>query len=563
MSVTERIRIVRLTADRSRRAAVSRLLYSPLLRWRFGAPAADQLLIVPQELRTADPSFWHEIQLGQFGLAGTIAELKGRSPFEIRPPNAAWTRSLHGFGWLRHLDAADQEEARAAARRLAVEWIVRRRSHPPLATDPAVTGRRLISWLSNSSLLLDRADVATYEAITKSLGAELVWLAANWRQGADGYPRLLALIALVLADLCVAGHDQHLMDAERHFAQELSRQILADGGHVSRNPAVLVELMLDLLPLRQCFAARNRQPPEALLNCLRRIPVMLRFLRLGDGMLARFNGVSVALPAGLATVLAYDDRHDVQPGLAPNARYARLSRHTTVVLMDAGGSPPLEAAAEAQSGCLSFEMSTGTQAVFVNGGAPGAAESSWRAAARATASHNTLCLAEKSSAELVINRRLEALIGGAVIKGPHALDVHVVDQAGAIEAVASHDGYRERFGLIHTRRLVLSADGERLSGLDRLAGARVSVRLREDLPFAIHFHLHPEIDCRLAAGGRSADILLRGGKVWRFSADDLIPSIEDGTYFADSSGARNALQIVLRGSTFGETEVAWRVEAVR
>ena len=67
---------------------------------------------MPQDLRTADPSFWHEMEHGQFGLAGSIAFLRGRSPFEVEPPSAAWARELHGFGWLRNLDAAGSDEAR-------------------------------------------------------------------------------------------------------------------------------------------------------------------------------------------------------------------------------------------------------------------------------------------------------------------------------------------------------------------------------------------------------------------------------------------------------------------
>ena len=75
---------------------------------------------------------------------------------------------------------------------------------------------------------------------------------------------------------------------------ELRRQILPDGGHISRNPDVLVELLLDLLPLNQCFAARGRKSPPQLVEALARLLAMLRFLRLGDGMLARFNGVGAA-----------------------------------------------------------------------------------------------------------------------------------------------------------------------------------------------------------------------------------------------------------------------------
>ena len=93
--------------------------------------------------------------------------------------------------------------------------------------------------------------------------------------------------------------------------------MLADGGHVTRNPGLLVELLLDLLPLSQCFNARDRKLPEQLGEALERMLPMLRYLRLGNGMIARFNGVSCAPAAGLATVLAYDD------GIAATARARR------------------------------------------------------------------------------------------------------------------------------------------------------------------------------------------------------------------------------------------------
>ena len=560
MGVADRLRIAKMAADRTRRSALSRILYARPFRWQYGSPVADQLDIVPQDLRTADPSFWHEIELGQFGLAGTIAVLNGRSPFELTPPNAAWARTLHGFGWLRHLEASGQTEARDMARRLAVEWTVRQRFGSGAAWEPAVVGRRLVSWLSHAGLLLDGADSKTYDAISLSLGQQLVRLSAGWRDAPDGYPRLLALSALVLADLSIAGHDKQLHDAERFLGQELQRQILPDGGHFSRNPSVLVELMLDFLPLRQCFAARERRPPEALASAMRRMMAMLRFMRLGDGLLARFNGMSVASPAGLATVIAYDDRHEALTGLAPQSRYVRLQHGSTVVIMDAGAPPPLEASGESHAGCLSFEMSTGSNLIFVNGGAPSPADADWRATARATVSHNTLCLGETSSARLVRDKRLETLLGAPALKYPANVSARVAEAGQGVEAIASHDGYRERFGLVHTRRLVLEHPG-RLAGFDRLEGPRIKVRLRQDLPFSIHFHMHPDVTCRFAEGPAAVEISLKDGHRWRFTVEGATLAIEESTYFADSAGPVRALQIIARGATFGESDVRWVMEA--
>lgn len=560
LTLSERAHFAMLAADKSRRRTVSRIMASPLMRWRYGIPLADQLLIVPPDLRTADPSFFREIQLDQFGLAGTIAVLRGHSPFDLEPPNAAWLRSLHGFSWLRHLEATASEEARQTALQLSVEWTIRGGAAQSIAGEPTVTARRLISWLSHAGLLLEGADDKSYMAIARALGTDLVRLSAEWREAPQGYPRLLALIALALADLSVAGHDRQLADTTRFLSAELGRQILPDGGHVSRNPAVLVELMLDLLPLRQCFASRKITPPPSLLAAMQRILGMLRLMRLGDGMLARFNGVSVAIPAGLATVLAYDDHQTgAHPTDAAASAYVRLERGGTVVIVDHGSPPPLELAGAAHAGCLSFEMSSGTQLLFVNGGAPGPADADWLEAARATASHNTLTVADRSSSELIRHGPLATLIGAEPIRGPSTVRMKIEDFGGNLELTARHDGYVDRFGLIHTRTLALSASGRRLLGIDRLEGRKGATGRVET--FAIHFHLAPEVSCRRGEGSRSASLTLRNGEVWVFSVEGATLSIEESTFFADSAGPRPTLQLVARGTTRGATEVRWVAEA--
>ena len=75
LTISERIRITQLAADRLRRGAVSSILHAPPFRWHFSGSAGEQLLIVPQDLRTADPSFWNEVEVGQFGLAGMVGGL--------------------------------------------------------------------------------------------------------------------------------------------------------------------------------------------------------------------------------------------------------------------------------------------------------------------------------------------------------------------------------------------------------------------------------------------------------------------------------------------------------
>lgn len=560
LTLKERLHRAAMKVDEpGRRSAIASAIAAPLKRWTEPRTPVDHLLIVPQDLRTSDPSFWSELEHGEFGLGGEIVFLRGSSPFVVEARNPSWERELHGFGWLRNLEAAGQAEARETARRLALEWSLRfGGERTGVAAEPAVAARRLISWLSHANLLLEDADPETYGAITASLGRQLAHLSASWRDASPGYQRLLSLVALCFATLSLAGHDRQVRDVEASLAAELSWQVLADGGHVTRNPALLVELLLDLLPLSQCFTARDRKLPDRLSETIEHMLPMLRYLRLGDGMLSRFNGVSCPQAAGIATVVAYDDGSLAPLAEARASGYARLERGASIVVADVGRPPPLALSASAQAGCLSFEMSTGRELLFVNGGVPPAAAGDWLPASRATASHNTLTLAEKSSSRQIVHRKLEALTGTPPLRYPERVEWRV-EQGEEVVLEASHDGYHRRHELIHSRRLQLSADGTRLEGRDRLDGLNGKVRLRADLPFAIHFHLSPAAQCGLG-GHDAAVITLPGGERWRFTADGATLAIEDGAYFAESAGPRTAQQIVLRGVTYGETEVNWVAE---
>ena len=563
LTLAEQTRLAKLMVDRSCRSASARLKRSPILKWRYGAPIADKLVIVPQDLRSSDPSFASEVEFGHFGLAGVVAMLEGRSVFDAVPPSVAWARELHGFGWLRHFYAAGHVAARDYALALVADW-QRAHGRPSnnMIWEPAVAGRRMMSWLANAPLILDGIDQATYDATTDCLADHFVHLSATWRDAPEGPQRLESLTALLTGALCIAGHDDVLEPLGQAFKIELDKQILADGGHVTRNPGVLVEMLLDLLPLRQCFVTRDRQLPDGLDDAVRRMLKMVQFMRLGDGRLGRFNGMSAHMIDVLSTVLAYDDHPQEKLAAAAQSKYLRLERGSLTVLMDVGGPPPMEISGAAHAGCLSIEVTSGTHAIFVNGGAPASANNEWLASARATSSHNTVCLGGKSSSRLIRNDRLEDLIGGLPISGPDGVEYALSESEGGIEVEAFHDGYFLRFKLLHRRRIELSAIGKRIAGIDRLGPQRGQLRLSQDVPFAVHFHLDADVECEKSEIDDQALLILRDGQRWRFEATGAQLTIEDSVHYAEITGPRPSVQIVLRGATFGESEVRWSLEQV-
>lgn len=563
LTFNEKLRITAITVDRRRRAFLSRTIG---LAGAAGA-RVDQLLIVPPEIRPADPSFWYEVQQGHFGLAGTNATTRGLSPFDIVPPSQAWSRSLHGFSWLRHMSAAEDAAAADAARKLVLDWIERhgRQFHDPLVFDGAILARRVTSWLAHSAMLLDEAAPASFDRITRSLGVQIGRLTSHWRDAPIGYPRLLSLTALLLADLSVSGRDHRIEIDQKLLVSELQRQILADGGHIGRNSRTLVDLLLDLLPLKECFRSRGRKQPPELEQAISRMLDMLRFMRLGDGDLARFNGNGLPQPASLATALSYAQSITSETEDAARdgpSGYVRLERGETVVVADCGPPPPLELAGEAQAGCLSFELCFGPTLILCNGGMPGSSHADWIAAARSTAVHNTLVLGERSSAHLIEAAPLARFIGSPPIRGPNTVRRAILeDEAGAIGFEASHDGYLGAHGVLHHRQLMVERDGRRIVGIDQLKPPRGTMRLKRDIPFSIHFHLAPGIECR--RGERIGTFTIEAeNQTWRLAAEGARVGIEESIFFATTAGPLATLQIVIRGATFGETEVRWALDRI-
>src|SRR6266851_4876476 len=123
--------------------------------------------------------------------------------------------------------------------------------------------RRIISWLSQAPLVLDEPDARFYRRFLRSLTRQVRHLRHTAAEARDGVPRFQAAIALAFAALCMAGQQRHIRAATKRLSDELVRQILPDGGHISRNPGALIELLVDLLPLRTAFTARNIAPPMA------------------------------------------------------------------------------------------------------------------------------------------------------------------------------------------------------------------------------------------------------------------------------------------------------------
>ena len=544
------------------RRFTSRVTTHPIVNWPFSFRKADRLLIAPQDLRTTDATRASEIYAGRFVFAGKVVVCDSRSPFEVGPPSGEWAAALLGFGWLRHLRAANSAITRANARALVDEWITVNSARDSVGWRPDVVARRVISWLSQAPLVLDDSDVRFYRRFLRSLTRQVRHLRHTVSDARDGVPRLQATIALTYAALCMANQQRHIRAVTKRLGDELQRQILPDGGHVSRNPGALIELLVDLLPLRTVFSARNIAPPQPLLNAIDRMMPMLRFFRHGDGNFALFNGMGPTQTDLLTTILAYDDARGTPLANAPHSGYQRLERAGTLLLIDTGQAPPMTVSQEAHAGCLSFELSARHSRIVVNCGLPVTGRESWRQVARATAAHSTATFNDTSSCRFIESSPVKRMLNGTpMIGGPHNISVEREEQSNGTVLRSSHDGYADIFNVIHERVLMLSADGQQLDGEDLFTPAKGQSMPAGRDQFALRFHLHPAVRANRLADGHSAMLLMPNKEVWTFSAYEDRVDVEESVYLAGPDGPRRTVQIVIYGRARKVGRVQWTFAA--
>ena len=444
----------------------------------------------------------------------------------------------HGFTWLRDLRALGTDGARTRARALVANWI-ETPGRDRLADRPDVAGARIAAWLGQYDFFVASADDSFRAAVMARLVADARLLAAGLPADETDGRAFTALKGLIAAAVALPTQSAALGRALRLLPGEIARLVLPDGCHAERSPAAQLTALQDLTEIRAFLQAALEQPPAALSSAIERMAPALRALRHGDGGLALFNGAREESAALIDLVLTQAGRGGRAPAGLTESGFQRLQAGRTVLLIDCGPPPPPGLDRLAHAGTLSMEISVGRERLIVNCGAAPPSAGPWADAARATAAHSTLVLADTNSAELKPAGHAGRQSGG-LGRVPTVVDAQRQEANGAHWLEASHDGYKPVNGGVHHRRLYVAETGEDIRGEDSVEGGKPQ-------PYAVRFHLHPTVVASVAAEGKSITLRLPAGSVWSLRAKGAEISLESSIYLG-AGEPRPTQQVVLTGT---------------
>ncbi|WP_162906905.1 heparinase II/III family protein [Algihabitans albus] len=508
----------------------------PAYDWTLGGCDAVNPEATPPDPWPGDVDAGAALLEGHWSLAGQT--LLDPNPLWC-PPEAgtAWLEEVHGFAWLRDLRATAGDTARRRARELTESWLAAHSRFDRLAWAPLTTSRRLSHWLGQWDFFAASAETQFRRELLHSAARQTRHLARVLPAGLAGADLVLALRGLIIAGACLPGCLAQMRRGLALLELELARQILPDGGQIERSPAHHLAMLRDLIDLRATLHGADQTVPPNLVAAIESMAPMLRLYQHGDGGLALFNGSLPEQGFKVDLVLQRADARRRPRMSAPQSGFQRLQSGRTLIILDAGPPPPPGSDRAAHAGTLAFELSVARERLIVNCG-PGTADlpEAYRRLLRGTPAHSTLTLGDMNASPL-------GRSGGMIARA--AIPYCERDEAeGAVWVEAAHDGYSERFGLRHIRRLYLSAGGEDLRGEDRLEPVERGGSKR-DLRFAIRFHLHPDVQATLLSGGGALLRLAKAGG-WRLRASGAEITLEDSVYHGGPA-ERRSQQVVLAG----------------
>lgn len=465
-----------------------------------------------------------ELLAGEFRFAGEVVR-SGLPPWDAANVRPAFLAELHGFGWLSDLVAAPGNGFYAAGE-WTRHWLDHCDAWTRIAWRADVLADRLTHWAAHFGAIA-RDDLLRARLLA-SYARQARHLHRVARKATPGLPRLAAARGLAIA-WAMLGQPRRRQRALRRFLREVETQILPDGGHIERSPRAQAIALRYLIEVRDALRAANLDVPDPLQAAIDRATPMLRFFRHGDNRYALFNGANEDDTARIEQLLGRAESKSRSPSAAPYLGFQRLQAGRSLVIFDAGPPPGASCDRDAHAGTLSFEMSHGKERLIVNCGAYHGPATEWRTITRSTAAHSTLVVADHNSAQVLPDSGLG--------RRPRSVTCERTEDQGSHWVEASHDGYVAAYGLVHTRTLFLSADGEDLRGEDRLTGP-------PGQNFCLRFHLHPGVQVSVIQDGGAALLRLPGGVGWRLRAQGAVMSLADSIYLG-GGGQRKSCQLVL------------------
>lgn len=453
------------------------------------------------------------------------------------------------FSFLSDLHAVGTDLAREKAQSLIISWISENSKWNQVSWRSDILGERISNWITFKDYILTDLDLESKNIFFNSLYQQIKHLKIVVHTFVPNDQIFSALKGLLYYSLICRTPEHTHKNVLTFIHKSIKKQLLPDGGHISRNPSIIYSLLKLFIEIKELLINKNIEVPKYLQDSIDKMVPIIRCLQLGDGRLALFNGSTEENNEIINLVLLKCNMKTKALNNAMYTGYQRLSTKRTIIIVETGKVPPFPFDKYAHSAPLSFELSINKQRIIVNCGSFKDNTSGWDNLLRSTAAHSSLSINNSDAIELnshgqFFNKDLNVAFSRQ-------------ESNGNVWFESEHDGFKKRFNIIHKRQIYLSSTGDDIRGSDEILGSGPG-------NFTIRFHFHPSIQATLVQNQSEILMRLQNGTGLRFRVNGGQLLLEDSIYLGNGLKARRSYQAVISGNIgHNGSLVKWKLDTVK
>ncbi|HHG91136.1 MAG TPA: hypothetical protein ENJ90_11770 [Devosia sp.] len=519
------------------------LVTSPVISWTWSGLSQTEYNAALREYRPTDRETVREMMHGRYLLASKLVDTEGVSPFSIQTSHRAWHDELHSFSWLRHFRDARDEGERQFARTLVLDWIGRNSEYDKDTWGLALTGLRVMNWLRHFNLLEEGASRDQIKTISQSISMQVQSARLRGPFALDPLDELMAAVLPVGVSLSDKSTQAHIAQTTEHLCNVLENHLDGDGFHRSRNAALHLLVLTELVSLRLTLSQISGELVRRLGGLVDNMHLALDSVTLGTGQPAYFNGCG-QIPVELMFAVQTQGAAR-RSGNALVAGYGVIVEGESVVVLDGGKVPEAAFAGNAHASALAFEFSHGRELIVGNCGPAPDELSESRDLFRQGAAHSGPTIDDHSSARF----------GGHGVLFSYGDKPKIEVGRSEPEIVARTGAFRSRFGIEIERRVSLVSSGATLVGQDRMIAPGGLRKFSGNL--MQRFHLAAGAVAQRVGEEEIIHIRLKSGAVWTFLWEGSQARIEQSVRQSAHIGFYRTQQIVLEAPVVPDAEIAW------
>ena len=454
---------------------------------------------------------------------------------------------LNNFFWFFSLDL---KSSKKATQTVIINWINNNDKHNPKSWDFDITSKRIISWLSNHQLTYENADKEFRLKFDHIIQKQTNHLLNEIKNSDEVENKMIGCAAIILTGLVYQDDKNYLNNGLNLLKKIIKFSIDNQGFPKSRSIKQLILYLKYFIIIREWFKESQNVVPEYIDETIYYLGSSYAFIWQNINHDILFNGNHFSNNVEFDQYLkrfGYKFKNENKE----LAGYGILRNKKIVLAMDIGSSPNKNFSKNYQSGALSFEIISHGKKLISNSGYFSNKNNKLNKLSKSTALQSTLVIEDYSSCSFKKTEKLDFVID----KGLKITKKNIVFENNYWKISAAHDGYLDKFGLIHEREVEFYPEQSKFIGFDKIKRKN----LNKNIKFDIRFHLDPSTKVMKTQDNKSILIEL-DEEGWKFSCDNFDINIDNGLYFGNKNSYKENQNIFISGmNSEKDQNIKWEI----